>query len=238
MENEKEVKTFKIDGIRLPDKEGNVSGNHIAGYKGTLTITISQPKKELDRYIVYFSTKIPDHIYDVLNKQTIERNRGGMKSEMIKNTYNDMAKTIKRNSLEALVEYFNSIVDDYLWLMNNKKKPKKKTIFILFKKGLNNVSTYNGANAGSKITSRFSYFVGYDNGESLFDINFKSFNIHQDTDILEYKKIEWTKEREDFICKLNNQLEQAMQKVSDYIEQISNEKLIDILLLSDEKLLG
>lgn len=237
---EKEIKTFKIDGIRVPDKDGNVSGNHIAGYKGSLTITIGQPKKESSRsYSLLFSTKIPDYIHSELNNQAIERFRGGIgTSNVTSNSYREMSKTIKRATLEGLLEYYNEIVDDYLWVMSNKNKPKKKVIFIIFKKGKTKVSTYNGANAGDKVFSRFSYFVGYDNGELLYDINFKTFNTYNDKELLEYKKVEWTEEREFFIRRLTEQLEQAMENVSKYIDQLSDEKILDQLMTSDKKLLG
>ncbi len=236
---EKEVKTFKIEGIRLPDKDGNIAGNNYAGYKGTLTITIGQPKVSLGKFTIYFSTKIPDHIHDLLNNQTIERLIHGIgKSEPIKNSYDNMSKTIKSSSLEGLMNRFDSIVDDYLWLMDNKKKPKKKTIFILFKRHTKGFGSYNGADAGDKAISRWSYFIGYDNGQSLYDINYKYFNVLQDKELLEYKKVEWTQEREDFIIKLSNQLEQAMQNVSNYIDKLSDENMIDQIMLSDKKLLG
>lgn len=240
MENEKEIKTFKIDGIRIPDKDGKVSGNHMAGYKGSLTITIGQPKKEVGHYKLFLSTKIPDHVHDLLNNQTIERNNPNNfgKSEIINTSYRDMPKTIKGTSLDTLVDRFNSIIDDYLFLVDDRNKPKKKMIFILFKRSQNSFGTYNGANAGDKSISRWSYFIGYDNGRTLYDINYKSFNTLQDKELLEYKKVEWTEEREFFIRKLTEQLEQAMKNVSNYIDKISDEKMIDELMLSDKKLLG
>ena len=240
MEDEKEIKTFKVDGIRVPDKDGKVSGNHYAGYNGSLTIKIGQPKvSSLGTHTLNFSTKIPDHVHELLNNQTIERQEHGIgRSEQIKNNYKDMPKTISAGSLEGLVNYYNRIINDYLWVMNDKNKPKKKMIFILFKRTKNGFGSYNGANAGDKAISRWSYFVGYDNGETLFDINQKHFNTSQDKELLEYKKVEWTEEREFFIRKLTEQLEQAMQNVSNYIDQISDEKIIDKLMLSDKKLLG
>lgn len=239
MEDEKEIKTFKIDGIRVPDKDGKVSGNYMAGYKGSLTIKIGQPKISLGKHTLNFSTKIPDHVHELLNNQTIERQVHGVgRSEQLKNSYDNMPKTISSSSLEGLVNYYDRIIDDYLWVMDNKNKPKKKMIFILFKRSKNSFGTYNGANAGDKSISRWSYFVGYDNGQSIYDINFKHFNTLQDKELLEYKKVEWTEEREFFIRKLSEQLEQAMENVSKYIDQISNEKMIDELMSSDKKLLG
>jgi hypothetical protein len=237
---EKEIKTFKIDNIRVPDKDGNLSGNHYAGYKGSLTIKIGQPKiSSLGTYTLNFSTKIPDHVHELLNNQTIERQEHGIgRSEQIKNNYKDMPKTINAGSLEGLVNYYNKIINDYLWVINDKKQPKKKMIFILFKRTNNGFGSYNGADAGGKAISRWSYFIGYDNGQTLFDINQKHFNTLQDKELLEYKKVEWTEEREFFIRKLTEQLEQAMQNVSNYIDQISDEKIIDQLMLSDKKLLG
>ena len=239
MENEKEIKTFKIDGIRIPDKDGKVSGSSMAGYKGSLTINIGQPKMSLGKYTLNFSTKIPDHVHELINNQTIERQIHGVgASQSVSNRYHDFPKTISSSSLEGLVNRFNSIIDDYLFLIDDKNKPKKKMIFILFKRSQNSFGTYNGANAGDRSISRWSYFIGYDNGQTLFDINYKHFNTIQDKEILEYKKVEWTEEREFFISRLTQQLEQAMENVSNYIDKISDEKMIDELMLSDKKLLG
>lgn len=240
MEDEKEIKTFKVDGIRVPDKDGKVSGNHMAGYNGSLTIKIGQPKvSSIGRHTLNFSTKIPDHVHELLHKQTIERQTHGIgASQSIKHNYDSLGKTINASSLEGLINYYDSIIDDYLWVMDNKNKPKKKMIFILFKRSKNRFSSYNGADAGDKAISRWSYFIGYDNGQTLFDINQKHFNTLQDKELLEYKKVEWTEEREFFIRRLTEQLEQAMENVSKYIDQLSDEKILDQLMLSDKKLLG
>lgn len=211
----------------------------MAGYNGSLIIKIGQPKISLGRHTLNFSTKIPDHVHELLKNQTIERQTHGIgASQSIKNCYDNLGKTINASSLEGLVNYYDRIIDDYLWVMDNKNKPKKKMIFILFKRTKNKFPSYNGADAGDRAISRWSYFVGYDNGQTLFDINQKHFNTLQDKELLEYKKVEWTEEREFFIRKLTEQLEQAMENVSKYIDQLSDEKILDQLMMSDKKLLG
>jgi len=239
MEDEKEIKTFKVDNIRVPDKEGKLSGNYYAGYNGSLTIKIGQPKITLGKHTLNFSTKIPDCVHELLHNQTVERQEHGIgASQSISNNYNNLGKTINAASLEGLINYYDRIIDDYLWVMDNKNKPKKKIIFILFKRSKKGFGSYNGADAGDKAISRFSYFIGYDNGKTLYDINQKHFNTLQDKELLEYKKVEWTEEREFFIRKLSEQLEQAMENVSKYIDQVSDEKIIDQLMMSNTKLLG
>jgi len=227
-------KGFWIEGIMLPDKEGKVDGNHYAGYKGKLKVSLGKPKRESGKHgkhLMLFKTILPSHIYDLLSGRKIERSRGGLVSEVSTNYYNNLSKTITSNSLEGLVKRFDEIVQDFLFIIQDEQKPKEKLIFVNWKSNFNKnkISNQNSSKLGNKMSMEFHYFVGYYNGRSYYDMDHKGINVlstSYESDVINYKKIPWTLEREEFFNYIFSNFEKFKNNIESFFENI-NPKTID-----------
>ncbi len=230
MENQEIDKPFWINGLKTPDEKGNYAGNVYAGFDGKIKVSLGKPKQsdKTSPWKMEFKTVLPDHIHAKIFDQKIERIRDNFSKDPSKNDYTTLKKTITAYSLEKLVERYNEIIDDYLFLMEDEKAPRQKMIFVkwnsLFRK--EHKSYFNGAKMGQSMGMDFNYFVGYFNGKTYFDIDFKIFNTHYDKDLLNYKMIPWTAEREEFFDKIYSNFETMRDKLDSFFSSL-NDKTIE-----------
>lgn len=221
-------KGFWIEGIKLPDENGNVLGNHYAGYKGKIKVSLGKPKKDYNKYVMMFKTVLPDHIHSKLKGRTIERNRGGLSNKTEARSYENLQKTISAESLNVLIENFEYVVEDYLFVLQDEKMPREKTIFVRWKSNFNlaKKSYYNGSLLGKDMSMEFHYFTGYFNGRTIYDAEFREISSTRDKQIYEYKRIQWTQEREEFFDSIYSNFEKFKEKLEEFFGTL-DEKTID-----------
>ena len=224
MENQEIDKGFWIDGLRVPDKDGKVIGNSMAGYQGRIKVSLGKPKQEFkgSAWKMEFKTVLPEHIHEKLKGKTIERIRDNFKSEPNKHDYDKFAKTVTALSLERLIERYDEIIDDYLWVVADEIAPREKMIYIKWNSKFGEGrSSWNGAKMGKIMSMQFNFFVGYHNGKTHFDIDFKMFNHNYDKDIEDYKRIPWTQDREDFFEKIYVNFESLRDKLDGFFASLN-----------------
>lgn len=235
MEDAQDItKGFWIEGIHVPDENGNCPGNHFAGFKGRIKVSLGKPKRESGKHgkhMMMFKTVLPQYIFDKLHGTKIERSRGGLTSEVSTNWYTSLKKTITSNSLEGLVERFDAIVQDYLFLLADEKAPKEKLIFVNWKSDFrrDKTSNENGAKVGHQMKMEFHFFVGYYNGRSYFDIDHKGIRVgsgNYERDVPNYIKIPWTQEREDFFNQVFDNFDTFKVKLEAFFDTL-NPEMID-----------
>jgi hypothetical protein len=148
-----------------------------------------------------------------------------------------MAKTIKAHSLESLVNHYNEVIDDYLWAMADERAPREKMLYVNWDSRFGGEkSGWNGAKKGMSMNMSYNFFVGYFNGTTHFDIDFKAFHTTYDKDISSYARIPWTQSREDFFGKIYANFEALKGELDIFFDSL-NEKTIDAHV-SNFKLLG
>lgn len=225
MENQEIDKPFIVDGLRVPDKDGNTKG----GYNGQLKISLGKPKREhaTGPWKMEFKFVLSDHMYAKLFGQVITRIRDNFRSEPDTHNYQDIKKTVTAYSLEKLLERYNDMVDDYMWLVADESSPRKKTIFVKWSNVFaSKKSHWNGAMMGVSASMTFNYFVGYTNGRRHFDLNYKPFNETYDVELYkEYIQIPWSEEREEFFYAVYLNFEQLKDKLESFFSSLTPETI-------------
>lgn len=234
MENHEIDKAFWVDKIRVPDKDGN----HMAGYTGRIKVALGKPKIDGGDWKMEFKTVLPDYMHEKLLDKSVLRIRDRFKGEPELRSYNEFKKTVVSYSLESLLKRFNEIVDDFLFIVNDENMPKEKTIYVKWKHVMGETrSSGNSAKMGKKAEFRFNFFIGYFNGQSHYDIDHKAFNTTSyDKEVLDYMRIPWTQEREDFFEKVYANFESLRDKLDAFFSGCSA-KTIDSYI-SNFKMIG
>lgn len=225
---EETTNSYWIEGIRLPDKDGNVKGNPFTKYEGRIKITLGKPVKQSSgRMGINFKTVLPDHIHSKLLGKEVSRSRGGLNSKVETKTYVNLTKTLSADSMEKLLNRFDEIVDDYLFLINDEKKPKVKYILIKWEHAFDSTSSrWNSAKMGKMAEISYNFFVCYHNGTTFFDIDHKAFSLSESNSLNEYRRIIWTLEREEFFERVYLNFTSMGDKLNDFFNAI-NENTID-----------
>lgn len=235
------MQDFFVEGVKVPNKDGNFKGNSFTGYEGKIKVSLSKIKIEFGIPVMLFKTSLPKHIFDKLEGTRIERNRGGIINETSENSYVYLKKVITHKSLEGLVSKYNSIIDDYLFLLSEEKSQKTKYIFVNWKSNFNRdkKSNQNGAIIGKSMSMEYHFFVGFFNGRSYFDIEHRLINTYSNSyekNVPNYIKIGWTQEREDFFNNIFKNFEMFKNNLEGFFEtldaknidsHISNFKLLN-----------
>ncbi len=221
MENHESDKPFWVDNVRVPDKDGRIKGHSLTKYEGRIKVSIGKPKIDsMRKWRMEFKTVLPDYVHAKLNGLAIERMRGGFDIEPTTNKYFNMSKTLLAYSLEALVDRYESIVDDFMFVMNDERVPKEKTIFVKWDRSVRGdmKSSGNSAKMGKAVRMDFNFFVGYYNGRTIFDIDHKGFNSSYDPEVSKYNRIPWTQEREEFFDRIYDNFEKMCDNLDEFFE--------------------
>lgn len=178
---------------------------------------------------VRFSTQLPKHVHGfLLGKKYSESSLGRGKSD-----FTDLKKTVSGNNLESVTKNLNWYFDVYVHLHSLHTAPRNKRIWIGFNLDpLKEVtSKWNRAMAGSRISTKLSFFVGYqtEGGRTIWDSN--GLRLHQsyDKDIYESKSVEWTEEREDQIRAFADRLNDVNQTLSSFLLALNDDNFSGLL---------
>jgi hypothetical protein len=234
------TKGFWVDGIYVPDTEGKCSGNDYAGYNGRIKVSLGKPKKDVTKYVMLFKTVLPKHVYSKLHGTKVERSRGGINPKVHTHDYTEINKSITSHSLDGLVNRYNEIMQDFIFILNDEVAPKRKLIMVKYKSDFrgDRTSSQNGSKIGKTMSLDFHFLVCYYNGNTFFDIDHRPINTTNgyDRDIASYSPISWTQEREDFFNTVYDNFGKFNDKLGEFFTSM-NDKTIDNHI-SEFKLLG
>lgn len=245
MEDNQDVsKPFWVEKMRVPNEKGEVSGNYYAGYNGKIKVSLGKPVIDGNDVRMSFKTVLPDYIHAKLSGKVVIRIRENFKKDPTTHRYDgkldSFSKTVTAQSLEGLVKRYYDVIDDFLWVMEDEKNTKIKMIFVKLNSFMqpSKTSDGNGAKMGKNASISYNYFVGYYNGRSIFDIDYRQFNTTTyDKDILKYKMIPWTQERENFFESIYNNFDAMRVKFDEFFTNM-DDKNIDTFINSNQKLLA
>jgi len=210
-------------------------GSHTKDTYITVTMGAVYNDRQID-----FKTVLKDEVYNTLIDNGYIP---GYESKDVGAYGSGFSKTIKAPTLESLVTRIKIIYSHYEIVKKISETPKNKILCISFSsKSGEASSSWNGVKKGFITNIEFKYFVGYKSvvnykdyhGEdksqiTYYNDNCEIFNLNYDKIDREYKIIEWTQERENFIVKLAESFETLENNLSEFLKDISQEKFDNII---------
>lgn len=186
-----------------------------------------------------FSLKIPDFIHSYLLGKTVPR-RGDTF------TYGEnYVKTIRKETIRGVVEAWNTIVDDYCFLLSLEKKNPEKVIFYHFDSDCKDDyrSKWDGKVVGIQRSLTLKFFVGYvvsgnTSSELRYNINKQSISKTQESELYRYSFMAWSEERENFFEYMADGMKSLIERfdtLESELEKGNLEHLANFLLPQPQK---
>lgn len=236
MEEEEKLKSIRIE-LDYADADGNAM-------QKIFTIKVNKVKDVSESGIGYrkrlysmsFSLVIPEHYYETLIGQEIPIFEMGKRNEF--HSYNSLTKTITRDDLKTLCDFYFRILQDYCWLKKKQKANLQKVIFYDFENKSGKYSSdWDGLNFGTKSKLDFTYCIGY---LSPMNVRYNDAKVMvKETQNREYYRLShviWSQEREDFFNQIDGSFKNIVNKINIFKSQL-NEDTINTYISDNTKLL-
>ena len=106
-ENHDITKGFWIEGVNVPDADGNCPGNHFAGFQGKIKVSLGKPKRESGKHgkhMMMFKTVLPQHAEheDFFNQVCTN-------FEMFKDKLEDFFETMNPKTIDSHISKFKML---------------------------------------------------------------------------------------------------------------------------------